>query len=89
MNCNLESALEVLSRTPGALHALLHGQSDDWARRDEGPDTWSPYEVVGHLIHNEEANWIPRARECGFRPLPTRWPSSEAEGDKRRTLSAN
>ena len=61
MEFNVESAIDVLNRTPGALRALLHSLSDDWTRRDEGPDTWSPYDVVGHLIHNEETNWIPRA----------------------------
>ena len=62
MECNVEPAIEVLSRTPGTLRALLHSLSDDWAKSNEGPGTWSAYEVVGHLINNEEANWIPRAK---------------------------
>jgi len=62
MEANLESTIQVLSHTPGALRALLLGLPDGWTRADEGVDTWSAYEVLGHLIHNEETNWIPRAR---------------------------
>jgi uncharacterized damage-inducible protein DinB len=59
---SLERAIEVLSRTPGTLDALLRDVSDDWGRGTEGPDTFSPFDVVGHLIDGEETDWIPRAR---------------------------
>ncbi len=58
----LDEAVEVLRRTPGTLKALLSGLPDEWARGAEGPGTWSPYDVVGHLLHGEETDWIVRAR---------------------------
>lgn len=62
MSFDLEQTLEILERTPGALDRLLRGTSEAWHRRDEGPETWSPFDVVGHLIHGEETDWVPRAR---------------------------
>jgi uncharacterized damage-inducible protein DinB len=59
---SLELGKEVLRRTPESLHAMLSGLSDDWISGDEGPDTWSPYQVVGHLTHIEECDWIDRTR---------------------------
>jgi uncharacterized damage-inducible protein DinB len=58
----LDEAVELLRNTPGTLHAMLDGLSDSWTACDEGRDTWSPRDVVGHLIHGEEDDWIPRAR---------------------------
>jgi len=58
----LTAAREVLARTPATLDALLRGLPDAWARVNEGPDTWSAYDVVGHLVHGERTDWIPRAR---------------------------
>ena len=52
--------LEILERTPAVLEALLANLSDHWTRGTEGADTWSPYDVVGHLIHGERTDWIPR-----------------------------
>lgn len=60
MKFNLEDAIEVLSNTPTTLGALLNDLSEDWTQSNEGPDTWSPYDVVGHLIHGEKTDWIPR-----------------------------
>jgi hypothetical protein len=62
MNFELETATEVLGRTPASLAALLGGLSDGWVRGDEGPDTFSPFDVVGHLIDGEETDWLVRAR---------------------------
>lgn len=62
MNFDLELSTQALARTPGALHALLDGLPDPWTRGMEGPDTFSPFDVVGHLIDGEETDWIPRAR---------------------------
>jgi len=59
---DLEAATQVLARTPGALQALLGGLQDSWTRGTEGPDSFSPFDVVGHLIDGEETDWIPRAR---------------------------
>ena len=62
MQFDLDAALEILRRTPSTLDRLLRDLPDNWARVTEGPDTWSAYDVVGHLIHGEHADWIPRAR---------------------------
>jgi DinB family protein len=62
MNLDLEEALDVLRRTPAALDVLLRGTSPAWHAGTEGPDTWSPEIVVGHLIHADETDWMPRAR---------------------------
>jgi len=52
----------ILERTPGILSAWLTGLPETWTRATEGPDTWSPFDIVGHLIDGEETDWIPRAR---------------------------
>lgn len=62
MDFDLATAIPVLERTPAALRALLHGLPDEWTAATDGPDTWSPYQVVGHLVHGERTDWIPRAR---------------------------
>lgn len=62
MDYQLDEAIAVLDRTPAALHALLGGLPAAWTDATDGPETWSPYVVVGHLIHGERADWIPRAR---------------------------
>lgn len=54
--------MAVLERTPASLRALLEGLTDTWANATEGDGTWSPYDVIGHLIHGERTDWIPRAR---------------------------
>ncbi len=58
----LDEAVEILERTPSVLRVWLGGLGEAWLIADEGPDTFSPKEVVGHLLHAEEADWIPRAR---------------------------
>jgi hypothetical protein len=62
MEFDLDSSMEVLGRTPATLGALLEGLPAPWARGNEGPDTFSPFDVIGHLIDGEETDWIPRAR---------------------------
>ena len=59
---DLPETLDILKRTPTVLDALLRGTSASWHGINEGPDTWSPLDVLGHLIHGEETDWIPRAR---------------------------
>ena len=61
MRYELASSLDVLRRTPATLRALLEGLGEPWIRGNEGPDTFSPFDVVGHLIDGEETDWIPRA----------------------------
>ncbi len=55
-------ALPLLERTPRLVDALLRGLPDGWLAADEGPETWSPPVVVGHLIHGERTDWMPRVR---------------------------
>ncbi len=59
---NLKNLRVVLERTPSVLTAWLNGLPEEFIRTTEGEGTWSPYDVVGHLIHGERADWIPRAR---------------------------
>ena len=62
MDFDLELSIDVLARTPATLQALLGGIAEPWVRGDEGPETFSPFDVVGHLIDGEETDWMPRAR---------------------------
>jgi hypothetical protein len=62
MEFRLDEGIAVLERTPGTLDAFLRGLPSPWIRSTEGGDTWSPYDVVGHLIQGETNDWIPRAR---------------------------
>ena len=57
----LGDAVAILERTPASLAALLNGLPDTWTRATEGGETWSPYDVIGHLIHAEHTDWVPRA----------------------------
>jgi hypothetical protein len=58
----LEEATAILARTPATLDALLRGLPDGWIAANEGGETWSPFDVIGHLIHGERTDWMPRAR---------------------------
>lgn len=60
MEFNLHSTIQILERTPGVLEQLLQGLATDWTHSDEGPDTWTAYDILGHLIHGERTDWIPR-----------------------------
>lgn len=62
MEFDLASGTTILQRTPATLRALLGGLGPEWTAATEGPGTWSPYDVLGHLIHGERADWIPRAQ---------------------------
>jgi hypothetical protein len=61
MEFDLTAGIAVLERTPLAFRAMLAGLSAAWTDATEGPDTWSPYVILGHLIHGERTDWIPRA----------------------------
>ena len=62
MDFDLASSCDVLRRTPSTLTALLDGLPEPWVRGIEGPETFSPFDVVGHLIDGEETDWMPRAQ---------------------------
>src|SRR5712671_7774797 len=63
---SMPATIAVLSRTPATLNALLRGLPDIWAQRNEGriagKDTWSAFDILGHLIVGERTDWMPRAR---------------------------
>jgi uncharacterized damage-inducible protein DinB len=62
MTYNINEACTILERTPGTLKSLLCGLSDNWSRATEGPETWSPYDVIGHLVHGERTDWVGRMK---------------------------
>ena len=62
MRFAVETAIDLLARTPATLGALLGRLGEEWVRANEGPNTFSPFDVVGHLIDGEETDWVPRAR---------------------------
>lgn len=62
MDFDLTTGTMVLERTPTTIRAMLGGLAPAWTGATEGPETWSPFDVVGHLIHGERTDWIPRAR---------------------------
>lgn len=62
MEFNVEQAIEVLSKTPSVLRAMLSGLSEPWVHNNYGDRTFSPFDVIGHLIHGERTDWMPRAR---------------------------
>jgi|SRR5215813_3827030 len=62
MEHKLQYTIALLTRTPAALDALLRDLPEEWASRNEGENTWSPFDIVGHLIHGERTDWMPRAR---------------------------
>ncbi len=70
---SLDEAVQILERTPNVLREWLPGLSDAWLNRNEGGATFSPTEVLGHLIHGEKTDWIPRLRQImegrGDRPF--------------------
>lgn len=61
MNFQIEQAVEILSQTPSVLTSLLGNLSGEWTMNKENAESWSAFDVVGHLIHAEETDWIPRA----------------------------
>lgn len=62
MPINVEETIALLERTPATLDALLRNLPETWTLRNEGEKTWSAFDVVGHLIHGERTDWIPRAK---------------------------
>ncbi len=60
MNFDLQKSISILNKTPEVLNTLLRELPDEWTSKNEGSNTWSPYDIVGHLIHGEKTDWIPR-----------------------------
>ena len=61
MAFSLKRSVEILERTPDVLYTMVYGISDDWTQHNEGGETWSVFDVVGHLIHGEKPDWVTRA----------------------------
>ena len=88
MEHNLEHTIALLTRTPRALDSLLRDLPDAWTRSNEGEKTWSAFNVVGHLVHGELTDWMPRARMIldsgetrAFEPFD-RWGQERASAGK-------
>ncbi len=62
MEFDLKKSIELLERTPFVIASYLSGLSEEWIMHNEGDNTWSPYDVVGHMIHGEKTDWIPRVK---------------------------
>ncbi len=91
MKFTLDKSLEILERTPNALISMLQGISADWTTANEGDETWSVYDIIGHLIHGEKTDWVPRtdiiiSESCDkvFIPFDR---FAQFENSKGRTLS--
>ncbi len=94
MEYRLDEAVQVLARTPWVLTALLDGLAEAWTEGDEGPGTFSAVEVVGHLLHGERTDWMPRARlileggEGTFEPFDRFAHREESRGESLADLLA-
>ncbi len=60
MHFDLNKSLEILEKTPLVIETMLGGLSGEWTKNNEGTGTWSPYDIVGHLIHGEKTDWVLR-----------------------------
>ena len=90
MQFTIEKSIEILERTPTVIKTLLSGLSDEWIINNEGPETFSPYDVIGHLIHGEKTDWVTRAKiilEFGLSKPFTPWDRfAQYEESKGKTL---
>ena len=91
MKYSLEKSIQVLERTPVVLKSILSGLDDEWIISNEGPGTFSPYDVIGHLIHGEKTDWIVRTKiilESGAStPFPVFDRFAQFEASKGKTIA--
>jgi hypothetical protein len=87
MQQNLQHTISLLARTPAALDALLRHLPEEWTLRNEGGNTFSAFDVLGHLIHGERTDWMPRAKRIlefgesrAFTPFDRRAQERESDG---------
>ena len=85
MEHDLQDSMALLTRTPAALNALLRDLPETWTHRNEGEATWSPFDIVGHLIDGEHTDWIPRAKIILQFGESKSFESFDREGFKRLT----
>jgi len=93
MGLDLQQTIALLARTPSTLNALLRDLPQTWTLCNEGPKTWSPFDIVGHLIHGERTDWMPRARMIlqhgesrAFEPFDRLAQERESQGKSLREL---
>ena len=90
MNFDLSKSYEILERTPIVLKALLSNLDDEWIMNNEGPETFSPFDVMGHLIHGEKTDWATRTKiilESGLSKPFTPWDRfAQFETSRGKTL---
>ena len=93
MEFDLNKSIEILERTPHLLESLLSGLSDEWIKNNEGPETWSAYDIVGHLIYGEKTDWVPRMEiilsdkaDKSFEPFDRFAQFTESKGKTLRQL---
>lgn len=89
MKFRFEDALPVLRRTPEVLRALLAGLPETWTTADDGPETWSPFDVVGHLIHGERTDWTARAAHILRHGDAVSFPPFDREAMKDTSLGSS
>jgi len=80
MEFHLDQGMAVLERSPATFASLLSGIGAEWFDATEGGETWSPYVIIGHLIHGERTDWIPRAgiiRRMVYSPMQNAGPTRE------------
>jgi hypothetical protein len=91
MKYSVQQSTDILQRTPDVLKTLLANLDDDSVMNNEGPDTFSPYDVIGHLIHGEKTDWIARAKlilKFGISKPFTPWDRfAQYEESKGKTLA--
>lgn len=91
MKYNTDEAVAILKRTPAALRVLLEGLNDEWIMNNEGPETFSPFDVLGHLIHGEKTDWAARTKvilESGNTKTFVPWDRfAQYEESKGKTLN--
>jgi hypothetical protein len=90
MQFSIQRSIEILERTPAVLKTLLTGVNDEWVMNNEGPETFSPYDVIGHLIHGEKTDWTARTKmilESGSSKTFVPWDRfAQFENSKGKTL---
>ena len=87
MQQNLQHTMALLARTPSSLNALLRDLPQEWTMQNEGGNTFNAFDVIGHLIHGERTDWMPRAKRIlefgetrAFDPFDRRAQEGESEG---------
>ena len=92
MKFDLKNTIEILEKTPDILESYLDGLSNNWLKKNEGENTWSPYDILGHLIFGEKTDWIIRAKiilspseDKVFEPFDR---FAQLKGDQSKPVSA-